>query len=520
MLAGDWSINLDDKGGDAGADLLQDVQTCCRLHEAEQEWSHEWLPLRSHYKRIDGFFVSDGPWDANDRKMLLRRPGRVAMHVVRRGTSSPQRGAGRHGCGESRGPRGSTSQGTRTRCTTWRARRGASRRRRKLSAAQRRSGTATGTSSSTCCMNDPRGAKPSVPPWLAAHRGPRMRRSACDARRQLGGHCCACQIPGMRETGACGGRVARQRSERRSSVGSSGHPPSADRRTRRDAMASWAKARWGDASTTAADRAILRATTNKLDGTDLTPIPGFAEFCRQPKGQTRGSARAGRGPARVAARNSAGQEADHHGNLRGAVVGPGHEATRSLGPFCPGPAPQATQRLPVARTSAADLCGRGAVQAVRQVPLATAADAVVAAAGVGCRTPRPQCRIPAVLPVPRGGVGVVLSLDVEAAFDSLRPAQVATQLYTRGASPTHVAVLLREAAGARVMPRIGGVKGRWQELEKGFRQGAAGSPEAWNHTVAGPLEAAPDRVESTLGPAIPWSAKLSRWGLLVWTDIL
>lgn len=39
-----------------------------------------------------------------------------------------------------------------------------------------------------------------------------------------------------------------------------------------------------------------------------------------------------------------------------------------------------------------------------------------------------------------------------------------------------------------------------------------------NHTVAGPLEAARARVEGILGHAMPWSAELSRWSLLIRVD--
>lgn len=57
-------------------------------------------------------------------------------------------------------------------------------------------------------------------------------------------------------------------------------------------------------------------------------------------------------------------------------------------------------------------------------------------------------------------------------------------------------------------------------LEKRFLQGAARSPEAWNHTIAGPLADACARIDGILRPAIPWSAEFSRWSLLLWAGNL
>lgn len=101
----------------------------------------------------------------------------------------------------------------------------------------------------------------------------------------------------------------------------------------------------------------------------------------------------------------------------------------------------------------------------------------------------------------------VLSLDV-AAFDNLDPAHAASQLSDRNATPAQVAAAIREATGTRVQPRIGAVEGPWQEIEKGFRQGAARCPEVWNHTIASHLERARQQCEQHLGPTIRGSAEL------------
>lgn len=73
-----------------------------------------------------------------------------------------------------------------------------------------------------------------------------------------------------------------------------------------------------------------------------------------------------------------------------------------------------------------------------------------------------------------------------------------------------VAALLREAIGARVLPRIGAIEGPWQLLEKGFRQMDARRSEVWNHAIFGLSAAARDRIECILRPAVPWSAELPR----------
>lgn len=113
-----------------------------------------------------------------------------------------------------------------------------------------------------------------------------------------------------------------------------------------------------------------------------------------------------------------------------------------------------------------------------------------------------------------------MGLDVAAAFDKLAPKRIAQQLAARGAMPAQVAAVLCETVGARVQPRFGEVLGLWTEFATGVRQGAARSPEVWNHVVCGPVEAARRRMDEACGPSAGWSAELSRWELLLWADNL
>lgn len=72
---------------------------------------------------------------------------------------------------------------------------------------------------------------------------------------------------------------------------------------------------------------------------------------------------------------------------------------------------------------------------------------------------------------------MVLSIDVHATLDCLALRHVAEQLWARGATAAQVAVVLRERVGVRVQPRVGPIRGPWQTLEKGTRQGGARSLE-------------------------------------------
>lgn len=89
------------------------------------------------------------------------------------------------------------------------------------------------------------------------------------------------------------------------------------------------------------------------------------------------------------------------------------------------------------------------------------------------------------------------------------------QLRAHGATAAQVAVVLRELVAVMVQPKVGAIRGPWQALDKGTRQGGAWSPELGNNVVAGPLHVAHSEAESRLGPAAPCSAELSRWSLVV-----
>lgn len=68
-----------------------------------------------------------------------------------------------------------------------------------------------------------------------------------------------------------------------------------------------------------------------------------------------------------------------------------------------------------------------------------------------------------------------------------------------------IAAVLREAVGAKVQRRDRGAMGR---VAEGLQTGSRAQP---GHLECG---------DPTRGPAIPWSAEVAEWSLLVWADIL
>lgn len=69
---------------------------------------------------------------------------------------------------------------------------------------------------------------------------------------------------------------------------------------------------------------------------------------------------------------------------------------------------------------------------------------------------------------------VCLSIDMHAAFDSLLPRHVATQLKELGAAATQEAPILREMVGARVQPAMG-PKNWDQAIWVGAKHGVVGA---------------------------------------------
>lgn len=132
----------------------------------------------------------------------------------------------------------------------------------------------------------------------------------------------------------------------------------------------------------------------------------------------------------------------------------GHAQIRGLGRLVFGLAAQTTEVLPMARTLETDLFCRGATHNLQKVLVALIAVEACSVShlmwwvscGALCRAA--ECEVPFVVP----------SLDVEAAFDTLRPAHATTYLEAHRATPTQMAALLREAsrAGGRCLRKDSG----------------------------------------------------------------
>lgn len=81
------------------------------------------------------------------------------------------------------------------------------------------------------------------------------------------------------------------------------------------------------------------------------------------------------------------------------------------------------------------------------------------------------------------------SVDVQSAFDRIRPTLAATAVSERGAHPSHVAALLWEVLPATAVPHLAGVVGDPFHMGRGGRQGAPRTPALWDQYISGCLQA-------------------------------
>ena len=113
---------------------------------------------------------------------------------------------------------------------------------------------------------------------------------------------------------------------------------------------------------------------------------------------------------------------------------------------------------------------------------------------------------------------VMVSLDVDAAFDSVSAEVLADCLAERGARPASVAAALREHVGLRCSPVLACAEGDPVELKRGMRQGGPRTPTAWNHITASCIDTAAAQWQSRDRPALRWAPELERHSILVWAD--
>lgn len=109
---------------------------------------------------------------------------------------------------------------------------------------------------------------------------------------------------------------------------------------------------------------------------------------------------------------------------------------------------------------------------------------------------------------------LLASLDVPAAFDEMRPTEVAVSLRERGCPATLVAAWLRERLGSTVTVHPGPVSTPPIPLRTGCRQESPATPFLWNNMLAGPLEGVV-AARRGRGAEISWTPALWDVALLV-----
>lgn len=100
---------------------------------------------------------------------------------------------------------------------------------------------------------------------------------------------------------------------------------------------------------------------------------------------------------------------------------------------------------------------------------------------------------------------LIASVDMQSAFDRIRPALAATALAERGGHPAHIAAVLPEMLPATAVPLACVVREPFH-TGRGGRQGTPRTPAFWNQYIAGCLE-------GCCGGADPWA-------VVFWADNL
>lgn len=114
---------------------------------------------------------------------------------------------------------------------------------------------------------------------------------------------------------------------------------------------------------------------------------------------------------------------------------------------------------------------------------------------------------------------VVVSMDIAAAFDSVRPDIAARCLRSRGASTTSAAAWLRENTSLQGFPRLGRVEAGPIPFDKGTRQGGPGTLAIWSTLLADAVQTLTDTWTAADRTTLPWMRHgRPDLGLLVWVD--
>ena len=114
----------------------------------------------------------------------------------------------------------------------------------------------------------------------------------------------------------------------------------------------------------------------------------------------------------------------------------------------------------------------------------------------------------------------ILSMDIQAAFDHMRPTVIAKLLRARGCTAHLCAAWLREHRQLYFVPAVAGVEAEPVRMHRGCRQGGQSTPGVWNEVSAECLAEVRSECERTPAckVALPWAAELEEWSIVVFAD--